>query len=111
MTALQLHSWPGNVRELENLVERSVILSRGTILEVPLGELTLRGGGTTSDMGATGHDLELVEREAIVTALRLHGGNVTRAARVLHIARSTLYLKIRKHGLDGMLSDVRPDQR
>ena len=106
MTALQLHSWPGNVRELENLVERSVILSRGTILEVPLGELY--PAGTTTDVVATGHDLELVEREAIVTALRLYGGNVTRVASELHIARSTLYLKIRKHGLDVMLSKVRP---
>jgi formate hydrogenlyase transcriptional activator len=39
LEALERHTWPGNVRELEHLIERSVILSRGSVLEVPLGEL------------------------------------------------------------------------
>src|SRR5215470_3856458 len=39
MDALVRYPWPGNVRELENLVERAVILSPGTVLRVPLGEL------------------------------------------------------------------------
>jgi formate hydrogenlyase transcriptional activator len=39
MTALCRYPWPGNVRELENLIERSVILSQGSTLEVPFGEL------------------------------------------------------------------------
>jgi DNA-binding NtrC family response regulator len=40
MNALVGWTWPGNVRELENFIERSVILSRGPILNVPLGELS-----------------------------------------------------------------------
>jgi len=40
VAALCRYSWPGNVRELENVVERSVILSQGSTLEVPLAELT-----------------------------------------------------------------------
>ena len=39
MDALTRYSWPGNVRELQNVIERAVILSRGTSLEVPLGDL------------------------------------------------------------------------
>src|SRR2546425_6448741 len=38
MTALAKYHWPGNIRELENLIERSVILSQGPDLHVPLGE-------------------------------------------------------------------------
>jgi formate hydrogenlyase transcriptional activator len=38
MNALANWTWPGNVRELENIIERSVILSQGPILTVPLGE-------------------------------------------------------------------------
>src|SRR6202040_1562524 len=40
MTACARHSWPGNVRELQNFVERSVILSTGSVLRGPLSELT-----------------------------------------------------------------------
>src|ERR1700720_3821648 len=40
MTACTRHSWPGNVRELQNFVERSVILSTGSVLRGPLSELT-----------------------------------------------------------------------
>ena len=41
MNTLVNWTWPGNVRELENMIERSVILSQGPILTVPLGELRL----------------------------------------------------------------------
>jgi formate hydrogenlyase transcriptional activator len=44
MDVLSLYHWPGNVRELENLIERAVILSRGSTLEVPLSELRQRTG-------------------------------------------------------------------
>src|SRR5262249_6107037 len=43
MTALTEYSWPGNIRELQNLIERAVILTRGSVLEIPLGELKQAG--------------------------------------------------------------------
>ena len=43
ITSLSQYSWPGNIRELQNLIERAVILSRSTVLEVPLAELKQNG--------------------------------------------------------------------
>src|SRR5262249_11909768 len=65
MEALLGYRWPGNVRELENLVERAVILTRGSVLRVPVSELRepshpLRGAATLED----------TERDAILRALR-----------------------------------------
>ena len=64
MAALASYHWPGNIRELQNLVERGVILSRGSSLEIPLTELkeSTKAPGHTN--GAT--SLEAVEREHIL---------------------------------------------
>ena len=45
MRVLTKWSWPGNIRELENLLERAVILTRGSVLYVPLGELEVADRG------------------------------------------------------------------
>jgi formate hydrogenlyase transcriptional activator len=58
MNLLKSHSWPGNIRELQNVIERGVILSRGTVLQVPLSNLMPRimedsytsGVGTPEDV-------------------------------------------------------------
>jgi formate hydrogenlyase transcriptional activator len=63
MNALEAWDWPGNIRELENLIERSVILSEGPVLEVPLAELRPR----TAPPSVT---LEGMGREYILRALR-----------------------------------------
>jgi hypothetical protein len=52
--------------------------------------------------------LDTVERDAITAAILTYHGNLTRVARALHIAKSTLYLKIQKYGLDHILQTVRP---
>ena len=59
MMSLSHYPWPGNVREVENFVERCVILSQGSTLEVPLGELQ-----SPDRSEADGTTLEGVEREA-----------------------------------------------
>lgn len=92
------YAWPGNVRELENLVERSVILTQGTDLEVPISELQaesrLAAASTTT--------LEEAEREQILRALReakwVIGGPVGAAAR-LGLKRTTLQSKMQKLGI------------
>jgi transcriptional regulator of acetoin/glycerol metabolism len=48
-----------------------------------------------------------VERDAIQTVIRLHRGNLTHVARDLRISRSTIYLKLKKYGLEPVLSEVR----
>jgi formate hydrogenlyase transcriptional activator len=95
MTALSLYHWPGNIRELENLIERSVILSRGSALHVPLGEL--KAQTTAVANGAT--TLEAAEREHILRVLSetnwVIGGSSGAAAR-LGMKRTTLQSKMRK---------------
>jgi formate hydrogenlyase transcriptional activator len=97
MAALCAYHWPGNVRELENMIERAVILTRGPVLQVPLGELRassppLLGDGT----------LEATEREAILRALRDSGwviGGAEGAATRLGMKRTTLQSRMRKLGI------------
>jgi formate hydrogenlyase transcriptional activator len=97
LDALGAHDWPGNVRELENLVERSVILSRD-------GTLTLeRGAPATSATGPLAEDLRARERGAIEEALRATRGRVSGpngAAKRLGLPPSTLEFRIRRLGID-----------
>ena len=90
--------WPGNIRELENFVERSVILTRGTILQVPLDELT-HGKRAISLAGTR----ESGEREEILRVLKATNGRVAGAdgaAERLGLPRTTLISRMKKLGID-----------
>ena len=93
LTALVTWPWPGNVRELENFIERSVILSPGPTLRVPLAELRAEAveiaGGTLAEM----------EREYIIRVLRNTGGVISAAAIRLGVPRTTLNAMMRKLGI------------
>jgi formate hydrogenlyase transcriptional activator len=91
MQALLSWPWPGNVRELENFIERSVILSPGSSLRVPLAEI--RAGALEGPTGAT---LAEVEREHIIRVLRETNGVVSAAAARLGLPRTTLNAMMRK---------------
>lgn len=98
LEALARYHWPGNIRELENLIERAVILSQGTELRVPLGELKIE---TTPPAPAMPTLLD-AEREQILRALReaqwVIGGPTGAAAR-LGLKRTTLSSKLKKLGI------------
>jgi len=94
LRALMDWSWPGNVRELENFIERSVILSRGPNLRVPLAEI--RADAKAAVPNST---LEQVEREHIIRVLRESGGVITTAAGRLGLQRTTLNAIMRKLGI------------
>jgi formate hydrogenlyase transcriptional activator len=97
MNALARYHWPGNIRELQNFIERAVILTNGSTLQVPVRELK-RGVGDSSVV-----TLESAERDAIVRALRDAGGKVggdNGAAAKLGMKRTTLQAKMRKLGID-----------
>lgn len=102
MEALQAYSWPGNVRELENIVERAVILSRGTQLEPGdwLPKTTVSASADASSSGATPiPTLEEKEREHITEVLELTGWRVRGergAAEVLGIKPTTLEARMKK---------------
>jgi formate hydrogenlyase transcriptional activator len=91
------YHWPGNVRELENIVERGLIVSRGDALEI---DPTWLAGPATQDE-AQGSLAER-ERRAILDALRQTDGKVygpAGAAVLLGLKPTTLYGKMRKHGI------------
>jgi len=98
MSMFASHSWPGNIRELQNFIERSVILSSGTVLSPPLEELK-RAPEPESSQAVT---LEDVERDHIRKTLdQTHwvvAGPNGAAAR-LGIKRSTLYFRMQKLGI------------
>ena len=101
MAVLTSYSWPGNIRELQNLIERSVTLSRGTTLEVPIEELKQsRHAHTNGSNGSSA--LESVEREHILRVLQdtswVIAGPGGAAAR-LGLKRTTLNSRIRKLGI------------
>ena len=100
MAALTGYHWPGNIRELQNLVERGVILSRGSSLEIPLTELKQSTKVSNHTNGST--TLEAVEREHILRVLGesswVIGGPAGAAAR-LGLNRTTLNHRMRKLGI------------
>ena len=99
MDALSHYAWPGNIRELQNLMERAVLLSTGSSLRVPLGEIL-----TCSDESIVirGNALLQAEREQIVRVLResnwVVGGDRGAAAR-LGLNRTALTYRMRKLGI------------
>ena len=98
MRKLAAWHWPGNIRELENFIERSVILTHSTALQVPIGEL----GGNGRGMPLPG-TREAEEHDEIVRVLRdTHGrvGGPQGAAIRMGVKRTTLLSRMKKLGID-----------
>ena len=94
------YAWPGNVREMRNVLERALILARGSqqvgVEHLP-AELRARAGA--GDRRHTPLSLDDLERQHIERTLRHHSGNRTRAALELGISRATLINKIKRYNL------------
>jgi formate hydrogenlyase transcriptional activator len=106
MDALMGWEWPGNVRELENFIERSVILTQGSVLVSPLSELE----PTSADGEIADESLEATEREHILRALReSHGqiGGLRGAAMRLGLKRTTLQSKLKHFGINPRVPPAR----
>ena len=97
------YDWPGNVRELRNAIERAVLLEttdRLQVINLPPQLSTVVPPPTGP--GAPDHpplSMQEAERQAIVRALEFSRSNITRAARVLNIDRTTLHRKLKKYKL------------
>ena len=92
--------WPGNVRQLQNEIQRAVLLSEGSVVNVT--DLSI---SDVRFIPTEGHDtsftlLEGVERNAIVQMLKETGGNKLETAKRLGIGRQTLYNKIKGYGIE-----------
>lgn len=107
LSALSSYDWPGNIRELQNFIERSVILSAGTVLRPPLQEI--KKSPTTAPPEAI--TLEEAERDHICKTLQttrwVVAGPDGAAAR-LGIKRSTLYFRMQKLGISRANRDLLP---
>ncbi|MDP3455711.1 sigma-54-dependent Fis family transcriptional regulator [Methyloversatilis sp.] len=123
LTVLQQHAWPGNIREFRNVMESMLLTSGNTVLDVddlpphvlsplpaasrlPAPSISPSGSvaaGPVADSAPSLTSLENAEREVIVTAIIKHGGNMTAAAREAGIAKSTLYVKLKRFGIDEQL--------
>ena len=107
------YPWPGNVRELSHVIERAVLWSRDTTLNVehlsvaaPMRASNRRVLAAVArdfrpSPGETACDLTQVERSMIERAMREAGGNQTRAAQRLGISRDTLRYRLKKFGIRG----------
>ncbi|MEZ3550547.1 MAG: sigma-54 dependent transcriptional regulator [Muribaculaceae bacterium] len=95
MKRLCSQTWPGNIRQLEHTVEKAMILSDGGVLGIRDFDLHEQ----QADNGNNATTLESMERNAITSAIKLHGGNMSEVARRLGITRQTLYNKMRKYGI------------
>jgi DNA-binding NtrC family response regulator len=100
--ALRNHAWPGNVRELENTIERLVLFSPGTVIDI--ADLPPGMGGRTANVEDQIFEglprLEEVERRYVVHVLDAVKGNRTKAAEVMGIDRRTLYRMAERYGID-----------
>ena len=102
LDALQAYAWPGNVRELKNAVKHGAVLSRGEHVELAhLPEELAEGGARTPSLALPSPSMSLADAERlhIQRVLEACGGHQTEAARVLGIGRTTLWRKLKEHGL------------
>ena len=130
LACLEGYSWPGNVRELENVVERAVVLARGTAVEaghlpdnVTARAAVLEGGAVlgerpAGDGGAAGErffkirigaSLAEIEQRVLEETLRLTGGNKTSAAKILGIDPKTVFRKLKQGEADDAAAERPPD--
>ncbi|MFW6343107.1 MAG: sigma 54-interacting transcriptional regulator [Sediminispirochaetaceae bacterium] len=99
---LSIYHWPGNVRELENCIERAVLLSTDGVIHGHHLPPTLQSAESTgtSLRGGLNEELEKVEKELILDALKSSKGNAADAARSLGISERIIGLRIKKYGIN-----------
>jgi two-component system, NtrC family, response regulator HydG len=107
------YDWPGNVRELENVMERALALCPGSTIKpehLPEGlvKLQARSASERPERHLQDDHLALAagnaEKEQLLEALRRTGGSRTEAAALLNIHRTTVYFRLKKHGIN--LADI-----
>ena len=116
--AISAHAWPGNVRELFNAVQRAAMLSDGN--EIGPDDLGITGakarriepssngvaGELTFDFAHGVHTAEEVEKQLMIQALEKSKGNVSKAARLIGMQRSSFRYRIDRYGLVEQIEEI-----
>ena len=105
MERLVSYHWPGNVRELENVIERSVLLAKGPMVEaddvkIESGIGRARPAFTTDAFLPEGMTLDQYEQSIIREALKRASGNKSQAARLLGLTRNALRYRLTQMGIE-----------
>jgi formate hydrogenlyase transcriptional activator len=107
MSELTSYAWPGNIRELQNFIERSVILSSGTVLRAPLSSLK-SAAATGAQEAVTLEEAERDHIRKILEQTRWVVSGPNGAAARLGIKRSTLYFRMQKLGISRTNKNLAP---
>jgi len=102
---LMSYHWPGNVRELENVIERSLVLCTGTVLDAPDIRLDTSPRAARQEQAGTyslpeGMTLDEFEQAIIREALQRAQGNKSQAARLLGLTRNALRYRLTQMGIE-----------
>ncbi|MGO8748150.1 MAG: sigma-54-dependent transcriptional regulator [Thermoguttaceae bacterium] len=104
MTAIQTYRWPGNVRELQNVIERAILLGKGTVVGIDDLPPHVIAAGPAPAESLAGRGLKQAlatpERQIILEILEANHWNRMATADALGINRTTLYKKMKRLGLD-----------
>jgi len=101
MARIMAHRWPGNIRELENVLRAALVFSRGGRIEarhLPAAIEAAPAPAAVERYAAPRNSEEEINH--ISSALAAAGGNKAEAARILGMSRSTLWIKVKHHGLE-----------
>ena len=109
------YGWPGNIREFRNVMESMLLTARGHVLteaDLPADLVTTLAGDSPAALDVQGDErdltcLENAERDAILRAINGCRGNMTAVARALGIPKSTVYVKLKRFGLESYVDDLR----
>jgi two-component system response regulator AtoC len=103
MVAMTAYDWPGNIRELHNCIERAVIVTKTQTIDATDLPQDLFSGNRRTERDGLPRDLdaelERIERDFIIEALRRSDGVQVRAAKLLGIAERSLWHRIKKLGI------------
>lgn len=98
---LQEYSWPGNIRELENAMEMVINLTNDIVDREHLPKRITKMVNINSEphKDQTILSMEELEKKQLIKALKAYDGNISQAAKVLNIGRTTIYRKIKKYNI------------